>query len=305
MIRRSAADAVLPWCAAHGTGVIVYSPMQAGLLTESFSAERVARFAPDDWRRGSGDFAEPELSRNLACGTRCDDRRRGRGERGGRGGGVDADVARGDRRHRRGPLSRAGGRLDRGVGARADQRRPGRDRRRHPPHRRRRRCGEAVMSRAVVTLAALLAARDGRDRGRGGHRERRADGLARRRHPGLLLRGGQGAAGGARGRGPEGPTGAGDLPSPRLAGGARAAPSRGGGPARSGDLRPAVPNPPRGHAAGGGEAGGQALRQRLPRHRPGGVAEVAGGHAAGGGGDADPHVRGGGHPRRRRPRASR
>lgn len=66
MIRRSAGDTVLPWCASHGTGVIVYSPMQAGLLTDTFTVERVARFAPDDWRRGSGDFAEPELSSNLA-----------------------------------------------------------------------------------------------------------------------------------------------------------------------------------------------------------------------------------------------
>jgi aryl-alcohol dehydrogenase-like predicted oxidoreductase len=57
---------VVPWCASHGAGVIVYSPMQAGLLTDTFTAERVARFAPDDWRRGSGDFAEPDLSRNLA-----------------------------------------------------------------------------------------------------------------------------------------------------------------------------------------------------------------------------------------------
>jgi len=30
-IRRGAADARIPWCAGHGTGVIVYSPMQAGL----------------------------------------------------------------------------------------------------------------------------------------------------------------------------------------------------------------------------------------------------------------------------------
>src|SRR5207245_3440501 len=30
-IRREVAAAELPWCAAHGTGVIVYSPMQSGL----------------------------------------------------------------------------------------------------------------------------------------------------------------------------------------------------------------------------------------------------------------------------------
>ena len=37
-IHREAAADELPWCADHGTGVIVYSPMQAGLLTGAFSA---------------------------------------------------------------------------------------------------------------------------------------------------------------------------------------------------------------------------------------------------------------------------
>ena len=32
-IRRDVAEAELPWCHAHETGVIVYSPMQSGLLT--------------------------------------------------------------------------------------------------------------------------------------------------------------------------------------------------------------------------------------------------------------------------------
>jgi aryl-alcohol dehydrogenase-like predicted oxidoreductase len=66
MIRRWAGDTVLPWCDAHGTGVIVYSPMQAGLLTDAFSADRVERFPADDWRRTSDDFAPPHLARNLA-----------------------------------------------------------------------------------------------------------------------------------------------------------------------------------------------------------------------------------------------
>jgi len=65
MIRRQAAEDVIPWCAAHGTGVIVYSPMQSGLLTDSFSAERIATLGEDDWRRGSPFFQEPNLGRNL------------------------------------------------------------------------------------------------------------------------------------------------------------------------------------------------------------------------------------------------
>ena len=66
LIRRQAATREIPWCARHNTGVICYSPMQSGLLTDTFSREQVARFAEDDWRRRSPDFNEPNLSRNLA-----------------------------------------------------------------------------------------------------------------------------------------------------------------------------------------------------------------------------------------------
>ncbi|MFB9833203.1 aldo/keto reductase [Actinoallomurus acaciae] len=63
-IHRSAA-AEIGWCEAHGTGVIVYSPMQAGLLTGAFSRERVERLPEDDWRRHSPDFTT-NLDTNLA-----------------------------------------------------------------------------------------------------------------------------------------------------------------------------------------------------------------------------------------------
>jgi aryl-alcohol dehydrogenase-like predicted oxidoreductase len=66
LIHRDAAAREIPWCIEHKTGVICDSPMQSGLLTDNFSADRVARFAPDDWRRRSPDFQEPRLSRNLA-----------------------------------------------------------------------------------------------------------------------------------------------------------------------------------------------------------------------------------------------
>src|SRR5580692_2344233 len=65
MIRREAAADVIPWCATHGAGVIVYSPMQSGLLTDRFTKERVSQFAQDDWRRSTPEFREPNLSRNL------------------------------------------------------------------------------------------------------------------------------------------------------------------------------------------------------------------------------------------------
>jgi aryl-alcohol dehydrogenase-like predicted oxidoreductase len=66
LIRRDAAQREISWCAAHNTGVIVYSPMQSGILTDHFSPQRVATFAPDDWRRRSPQFQEPALGRNLA-----------------------------------------------------------------------------------------------------------------------------------------------------------------------------------------------------------------------------------------------
>jgi aryl-alcohol dehydrogenase-like predicted oxidoreductase len=66
MIRRDVGGAQIPWCAAHGTGVIVYSPMQSGLLTDSFTADRVKAFPADDWRRMSPQYQSPSLERNLA-----------------------------------------------------------------------------------------------------------------------------------------------------------------------------------------------------------------------------------------------
>jgi aryl-alcohol dehydrogenase-like predicted oxidoreductase len=66
LIRRDSGADVIPWAAAHGTGVIVYSPMQSGILTDTFSAKRLAAMAENDWRRGSAEFLEPKLSRNLA-----------------------------------------------------------------------------------------------------------------------------------------------------------------------------------------------------------------------------------------------
>ena len=64
-IRRNAAGDVLPWCHAHGTGVIVYSPMQAGLLTGHFTAERARALPQDDWRSRSPEFIGDKLDRNL------------------------------------------------------------------------------------------------------------------------------------------------------------------------------------------------------------------------------------------------
>lgn len=65
LIRREVAAQEIPWCDAHKTGVICYSPMQSGLLTDRFSADRVARMAADDWRRQAPEFNPPNVSRNV------------------------------------------------------------------------------------------------------------------------------------------------------------------------------------------------------------------------------------------------
>jgi aryl-alcohol dehydrogenase-like predicted oxidoreductase len=66
LIRRDVAAQEIPWCDVHKTGVICYSPMQSGLLTDDFSADRLGRMAADDWRRRSPEFNSPNLERNVA-----------------------------------------------------------------------------------------------------------------------------------------------------------------------------------------------------------------------------------------------
>lgn len=62
LLRREVEAEILPWCQQNGTGVICYSPMQAGILSGTFD---INRLAPDDWRRNSPYYQEPQLSRNL------------------------------------------------------------------------------------------------------------------------------------------------------------------------------------------------------------------------------------------------
>jgi aryl-alcohol dehydrogenase-like predicted oxidoreductase len=65
LMKRSAAADVIPWCAQHETGVIVYSPMYSGLLSGRFTAERARALPADDWRSGWHEFQLPRLERNL------------------------------------------------------------------------------------------------------------------------------------------------------------------------------------------------------------------------------------------------
>ncbi|MBN3908266.1 MAG: aldo/keto reductase [Nostoc sp. NMS1] len=65
LVKRDVENEILPFCKENNIGVIVYSPMQSGLLTGKMTSERVANLPDDDWRKKSDEFQEPRLSRNL------------------------------------------------------------------------------------------------------------------------------------------------------------------------------------------------------------------------------------------------
>ena len=65
MLERGIEEELLHYCSANNIGVIVYSPMQKGLLTGKFTRERVENLPQDDHRHEDPRFQEPELSANL------------------------------------------------------------------------------------------------------------------------------------------------------------------------------------------------------------------------------------------------
>ena len=65
IVTREIGKEILPFASQNNIGVIVYSPMSAGLLTGAMTRERVANLAAEDWRRNLPNFQEPLLSRNL------------------------------------------------------------------------------------------------------------------------------------------------------------------------------------------------------------------------------------------------
>ena len=66
MLRRAIEAEVLPYCLQTNIGVLVYSPMQSGLLTGAMTRERIEGLAASDWRRHNKEFQEPQLTANLA-----------------------------------------------------------------------------------------------------------------------------------------------------------------------------------------------------------------------------------------------
>lgn len=65
MLERGVEAEILPFCGAENIGVIVYSPMQAGMLTGKFTKQRAETLPDDDWRKNSPHFQEPGLTANL------------------------------------------------------------------------------------------------------------------------------------------------------------------------------------------------------------------------------------------------
>jgi aryl-alcohol dehydrogenase-like predicted oxidoreductase len=66
MLRRDIEAETLHYCERNNIGVIVYSPMQSGLLTGAWTKERHAALPANDWRREKNkQFQEPLFSRNL------------------------------------------------------------------------------------------------------------------------------------------------------------------------------------------------------------------------------------------------
>ena len=65
MLRRGIEAELLPYCLANRIGVIVYSPMAAGILSGAMTRERATSLPASDWRSKNPEYQEPKLSRNL------------------------------------------------------------------------------------------------------------------------------------------------------------------------------------------------------------------------------------------------
>lgn len=65
MIARDVEAEILPFCGQQNIGVVCYSPMGKGLLTGTFTAERVAALSSKDHRSKDPRFQSPQLEINL------------------------------------------------------------------------------------------------------------------------------------------------------------------------------------------------------------------------------------------------
>jgi aryl-alcohol dehydrogenase-like predicted oxidoreductase len=65
LLERGAEAALFPYTTSRDIGVIVYSPMQSGLLSGRMTRERIDSLPPDDARLWDPNFTEPLVTRNL------------------------------------------------------------------------------------------------------------------------------------------------------------------------------------------------------------------------------------------------
>lgn len=72
LARRDAARELLPYCQARRLGVIVYSPLQSGLLSGAMTRARAAAFPEDDHRRNEPEFQPPLVQQWLDAVARME-----------------------------------------------------------------------------------------------------------------------------------------------------------------------------------------------------------------------------------------
>ena len=65
MLHREVEDELLSYCGQNNIGVIVYSPMQRGLLAGKFNPERLANLPEGDHRKTNPDFQQPQFGATL------------------------------------------------------------------------------------------------------------------------------------------------------------------------------------------------------------------------------------------------
>jgi len=126
LLCRDAARGVIPWCKAHGTGVIVYSPLASGLLAGTRDRTALAAMSAEDRRFLSPGKVQQVTGRLAAVARRLGARQSALSV----AWALATDGVSG--RDLRGPAPRARAGLDRRGGHRPRPGEPGRDRLHHP-----------------------------------------------------------------------------------------------------------------------------------------------------------------------------
>jgi aryl-alcohol dehydrogenase-like predicted oxidoreductase len=66
MLKPAARDELFTYCQENEIGIVTYSPLRSGILTDKFDHDRIEDLAANDWRRKDPDFQEPRASINVA-----------------------------------------------------------------------------------------------------------------------------------------------------------------------------------------------------------------------------------------------